>query len=65
MWRVEWLMTYNFDPDGWLEREIALLEKKRNDGEIDGKEFDRALEELEERRQRMWEKLDGTFRIPD
>jgi hypothetical protein len=58
-------MTYNFDPDAWLDRERTLLEKKRDDGEIDAEEFDRALEELEERHRRMWEGLDGTFRIPD
>jgi hypothetical protein len=58
-------MTYNFDPDAWLKREKALLEKRRDAGEIEDDDFERALEELEERHRRMWERLDGTFRIPE
>jgi hypothetical protein len=39
-------MTYNFDPDRWLENEQAALEARRALGELTQDEFDHAWNEL-------------------
>jgi hypothetical protein len=57
-------MTYNFDPERWLENHQALLRRKLRDGTIDRDEFDREHEALEERYLRMCDRLDGTYRLP-
>ena len=58
-------MTYNFDPDQWLDTQTALLRKRLAAGEISEQEFQTAMEELDERYQQMWKRLDGYFRIED
>ncbi len=58
-------ITYNFDPDRWLENHQALLDKKLHDGEIDRQEHRDALQDLEERYHRMCRRLDGSYRLPD
>lgn len=57
-------MTYNFDPDRWYENQRALLEARRERGEIDEGDFRRALEELDRKHGEMLERLDGTYRLP-
>jgi hypothetical protein len=57
-------MTYNFDPEGWLERQRAALEARRARGEIDESGFNDAFEELDRRYDEMVERLDGTYEIP-
>ena len=57
-------MTYNFDPERWYENQRALLEARRRSGELDGEGFERAAAELEERYERMLERLDGTYEVP-
>ena len=58
-------MTYNFDPDQWLDIQRALLEKKLEKGLINKQEFASAVEQIEERHQQMWKYLDGSFQIED
>jgi hypothetical protein len=57
-------MTYNFDPDRWYDNERAALENKRKTGELTGKQFQLALDELDHRYEEMVDRLDGTYRIP-
>lgn len=39
-------MTYNFDPDRWLENEQAALEEQRRRGELTEAEFKAAWDAL-------------------
>jgi hypothetical protein len=57
-------MTYNFDPDRWYDNERAVLEKRRESGELSAGRFEQALEELDRRYEQMVERLDGTYRLP-
>ena len=57
-------MTYNFDPDRWLETHQAALEARRDRGEIDAAEFAVELAELDRRYDEMVMRLDGTYQIP-
>ena len=58
------LMTYNFDPDRWLEAHRAALGARRERGEIDDVTFAAELAELERRYEEMVARLDGTYEIP-
>jgi hypothetical protein len=57
-------MTYNFDPEGWLDRQRAALEMNRAKNQMDDAEYARAIEELDRRYDEMIERLDGTYEIP-
>jgi hypothetical protein len=57
-------MTYNFDPEGWLERNRAAIEARRSRGELDAAAFAAELAELERRYDDMVARLDGTYEIP-
>lgn len=57
-------MTYNFDPDRWGERQRELLWRRRQAGELDEVEYQKALDEVERRREEMWARLDGTYQLP-
>ena len=57
-------MTYNFDPEGWLERNRAALEARRQRGELDDDRYAEELAELERRYDEMVARLDGTYEIP-
>ena len=57
-------MTYNFDPDRWLEAHRAALERRRQRGEIDDAEYESELRELDRRYEEMVTRLDGTYEIP-
>jgi hypothetical protein len=57
-------MTYNFDPDRWLEAHRAVLEARRDRGEIAGIAFETEMAELDRRYEEMVSRLDGTFEIP-
>ncbi len=57
-------MTYNFDPDRWYENQRALLEGRRERGEIDEQALAAALEELERRYEEMTARLSRSFELP-
>jgi hypothetical protein len=57
-------VTYNFDPELWLESHRAALAARRDRGEIDDAEFESELEELDRRFEEMVARLDGTYEIP-
>lgn len=56
-------MTYNFDPERWLENERLRLEQLRRTGELSEEAAARAAEELERRYEAMVARLDGTFPV--
>ena len=57
-------MTYNFDPDRWLEAHRAAIAARRGRGEIDDDAAEVELLELDRRYEEMVARLDGTFEIP-
>ena len=57
-------MTYNFDADRWHENQRALLEGKRERGELDEKAFADALEDLDRRYEEMTARLSRSFELP-
>ena len=57
-------MTYNFDPDRWLEANRAALAARRDRGEINDDEYETELRELDRRYEDMITRLDGTYEIP-
>jgi len=57
-------MTYNFDPDRWLESHRAALAVRRERGEIDDAEYESEIRELDRRYEEMIARLDGTYEIP-
>ena len=58
-------MTYNFNPEQWLRNEINALEQMHRSGKLDNHEFAEALMRLEKSYDRMIERLDGTYQIPE
>jgi hypothetical protein len=57
-------MTYNFDPDRWLETHQAALAARRDRGEIDDAVLAAEMAELDRRYDEMVARLDGTYVIP-
>ena len=57
-------MTYNFDPDTWLNTNRAALEARRDRGEFSDAEFEAELEDLDRRYDDMVDRLDRTYEIP-
>jgi len=56
-------VTYNFDPERWLENERLRLEQRRRAGELSEEAAAGAGEELERRYEAMLARLDGTFSV--
>ncbi len=57
-------MTYNFDADRWYDNRRALLERRREAGELDAESLAEALEELDRRYDELTARLDGSFELP-
>ena len=57
-------MTYNFDADRWYENQKALLEARRQRGELDDPAFAASLDDLERRFEEMTARLDRSFELP-
>ena len=57
-------MTYNFDPDRWLESHLAALEARKERGEINDNTYQAEKLELDRRYEEMVARLDGTYEIP-
>lgn len=58
-------MTYNFDPDRWLDNELAALAHEFQSGHIDEIAYEKQREALMQRYDEMSDRLDGTYRIGD
>ena len=57
-------MTYNFDADRWYANERAALKAQFEAGRWSREAYEKKLEALEQRYERMVERLDGTYRLP-
>jgi hypothetical protein len=56
-------VTYNFDPDKWLEGEQLRIEARLHSGEITADDAAAATEAAERRYEEMLARLDGTFPV--
>ena len=56
-------MTYNFDPDRWLDNELAALELEFKTGRLNESDVERHKDALMDRYDEMVSRLDGTYRI--
>ncbi len=56
-------MTYNFDPDRWLDNQLAALEFEFKAGRLDQPDYDKCTDTLMDRYDDMVARLDGTYRI--
>ncbi len=57
-------MTYNFDPDRWFDNELAFLESAFKAAKISREDFEKELDGLNVRYEKMWKRLDGSYEIP-
>jgi hypothetical protein len=58
-------VTYNFDPDRWLSLQLAVLDERRQRGELDEAGYQRERELLEKRHEQMLDALGRSFDLPD
>jgi hypothetical protein len=58
-------MTYNFDPDRWLDNELWALESDFNAGRLNRAAYEEKKDKLMRRYDDMVSRLDGTYQIPD
>ncbi len=56
-------MTYNFDPENWLEAQRAVLAARRARGELGDADMEAELRELDRRYDELVARLDGTYEI--
>lgn len=56
-------MTYNFDPDKWLDDQFFMLQVRQKNGELSQAQFDMAVLDLEEKHEAMWQRLDNSYCI--
>ncbi len=56
-------MTYNFDPDKWYDNELFMIQAQLKKKELSKEAFDQAIEDLEQKHDKMWQRLDGTYKI--
>lgn len=56
-------MTYNFDAEGWFERQRRRLLARQAAGELDEEALAAALERLEAGLEALEARLDGSFQV--
>jgi hypothetical protein len=56
-------MTYNFDPDRWLDNALAALENDFRSGRLNPSDYEAEKDRLIDRYDEMVDRLDGTYRI--
>jgi hypothetical protein len=56
-------MTYNFDPDKWYDDELYMLKSKLKNSEITESEYEQAVDSLDNKHEKMWKRLDGTYQL--
>ena len=57
-------MTYNFDPDRWLDNELAALEHERRQNKMTDAQYEERHAALMDRYDDMVERLDRTYQLP-
>ena len=56
-------MTYNFDPDRWLDNELAALEFEFKAGRLGESDYEGRKDRVIDRYDEMVARLVGTYRI--
>lgn len=56
-------MTYNFDPDRWLDNELAVIDAALKAGKLSPSDHDKQKDTLMARYDAMVARLDGTYQI--
>lgn len=56
-------MTYNFDPDRWLDNELAAVDAAFKAGRMNVSEYEKQKDQLLQRYDAMVARLDGTYGI--
>jgi hypothetical protein len=56
-------MTYNFDPDRWLDNALAALENDLKSGMLDPCDYESEKDRLFDRYDDMVDRLDGTYQV--
>jgi pyrroloquinoline quinone (PQQ) biosynthesis protein C len=59
------VLTYNFDPERWFDRECAVLEKALREGILDRAAYEAARDGLQQKLDALWDRLDGSYRLPE
>ena len=62
---LRWQMAYNFDPDRWYENEHFVIRSKYKAGQMTKQEYNKAVEEIDRKHEAMWERLDGSYQMPN
>lgn len=57
-------MTYNFDPERWFDIEREALRRAHGEGRLDRAAYAAALERLQNKLDDLWDRLDGSYRLP-
>ena len=57
-------MTYNFDPERWYENERLAIEGDFRSGKLNAREYQAAIDDLDDRYDELVDRLDGTYQIP-
>ena len=59
------MLTYNFDPERWFDIECTALEKALREGILDRAAYEMALDGLQQKLDALWDRLDGSYRLPE
>ena len=57
-------MTYNFDPERWYDNERLAIEGDFRSGKLNAREYQAAIDDLDDRYDELVDRLDGTYQIP-
>jgi len=56
-------LTYNFDPERWYDNERQAIEADFKSGKINAREYQAAIDDLDDRYDDMVGRLDGTYQF--
>ncbi len=59
-----WVVTYNFNPEGWYESQLRMLDQRLASCQLREDEYRVALDDLDRRYEEMVQRLDGTYTLP-
>jgi hypothetical protein len=57
-------VTYNFDPERWYDNERLAIEGDFRSGKLNAREYQAAIDDLDDRYDELVDRLDGTYQIP-
>jgi hypothetical protein len=57
-------VTYNFDPERWYDNERLAIEGDFQSGKLNARDYQAAIDDLDDRYDEMVARLDGTYQLP-